>query len=117
VNAAILLALLIAADPAKFFDSKIAPILTRRCLACHNNQLKDGEISFEDRASLLKGGGRGPAIVPGEPERSILIQAIKRKGELKMPPGPPLRPKEIARFEEWIRDGAAWGTKLGGAAH
>ena len=48
----------------KFFDKRVAPILIRRCLGCHNDELKDGDISFEDRDSLLKGGKRGPAIVP-----------------------------------------------------
>ena len=57
-----------ADEPARYFDRKVAPILTRRCLGCHNEELKDGGISFRDRASLLKGGRRGPAIVPGKPE-------------------------------------------------
>ena len=87
-------------------DIKVAPILTRRCLACHNNLLNDGGISFENRESLLKGGPRGPAIVPGHPELSVMIRAVKRQGDLKMPPGPPLRRKEIAALEAWILGGA-----------
>jgi Planctomycete cytochrome C len=43
------------------FDRRVAPILTKRCLACHNEQLKNGGISFLDRDSLLKGGSHGPA--------------------------------------------------------
>jgi hypothetical protein len=106
VNAAVLLLL------ASFFDSQVAPILTKRCLGCHNDQLNDGDISFQDRGTLLKGGPHGPAIVPGEPEQSFLIHAIRRKGDIKMPPGPKLSDKEIAILTDWIKRGAPWGKKL-----
>ena len=96
----------------RFFDTQVAPILTRRCLGCHNEELKDGGISFRDRASLLKGGERGSAIVPGKPQASMLIVALRHEGELQMPPGPKLPPKEVKILTEWIRRGAAWGTKL-----
>jgi hypothetical protein len=101
-----------ADSPVKFFDTKVAPILTRRCLGCHNEGLKDGGISFQDPASLLKGGNRGPAIVPGKPEASILIVALKHEGELQMPPGPKLPAKEIKTLTDWIRRGAVWGAGL-----
>ena len=106
-------ALALGADgSAKYFDTKVAPILTRRCLGCHNEELKDGGISSRDRASLLKGGGRGPAVVPGKPEASILVVALRHEGELQMPPGPKLPEKEIRILTEWIRRGAIWGTRL-----
>jgi len=99
-------------SPAKYFDKKVAPILTRRCLGCHNDELKDGGISFQDRASLLKGGGRGPAIVPGKPAAGMLVVALRHEGELQMPPGPKLPAKEIKTLTDWIRRGAVWGTRL-----
>ena len=58
-----------------------------------------------------KGGDRGPAIVPGDPDHSLLIQAARRTGELKMPPDEPLRPDEVAGLVEWIRQGAQWPTE------
>ena len=104
---------LLAADrDERFFDRSVAPILTKRCLPCHNEDLKNGNISFLDRDSLLKGGNRGPAVVPGKPEHSILIDALRHEGDLQMPPGPKLPPKEIAVLTEWIKRGAVWGTKL-----
>ena len=95
-----------------FFDERVAPILTRRCLGCHNEQLKDGGVSFMGREGLLKGGGRGPTIVPGKPEESLLLRAIRQSTELKMPPGPKLPAEDIATLTEWISQGAPWGMKM-----
>ena len=97
---------------ARYFDERVAPILTRRCLGCHNAELMNGGVSFTDRASLLKGGQRGPAIVPGRPEASVMIQALRHEGQLQMPPGPVLPGKEVKVLTEWVRRGAVWGLKL-----
>lgn len=97
---------------AQFFDRRVAPILTKRCLGCHNNQLDDGGISFENRETLLKGGSRGPAVVPGKPEESLLISAIRHNGDLQMPPGPKLPAREIGVLTDWVRKGAPWGLRL-----
>ena len=99
-------------EDQRFFDTRVAPILTRRCLGCHNQQLNNGNISFVDRNSLLKGGSRGPTIVPGKPEKSVLVEALGHDGELQMPPGPKLPQKEIRILTDWIRRGAVWGTRL-----
>jgi hypothetical protein len=96
----------------RFFDTRVAPILTKRCLGCHNRQLNNGNIVFQDRDSLIKGGRRGPAIVPGKPEQSVLVESLRHDGELQMPPGPKLPKKEIKILTDWIRRGAVWGTKL-----
>ena len=97
---------------ARFFNRRIEPILRTHCLACHNDQLKDGGISFTDRDGLLQGGTRGPAIVPGNPEASILMQAVRQDGALTMPPGGKLSAKDIATLTQWIQRGAPWGKKL-----
>ena len=101
-----------AKDRVRFFDTRVAPLLERRCLGCHNEELKDGGVSFLDRESLLRGGPHGPAVVPGDPDGSILVQAIRHDGDVRMPPGPKLSAKEIATLIDWVRDGAVWGTKL-----
>ena len=104
-----------AASPQeRFFDKRVAPILTRRCLGCHNQQLKNGGISFLDRDSLLRGGRRGPAIVPGKPGESVLTGTLRHDGDIQMPPGPKLPSKEVEILTEWISRGAIWGTKLRG---
>ncbi|MCC6366456.1 MAG: hypothetical protein IT165_23295 [Bryobacterales bacterium] len=112
MTAALLCLAMFAADPAQYFEKKVAPILARRCLSCHNNEMKDGGISFLDRDSVLKGGSHGPAIVPGKPEQSYLLRAISHKEDVKMPPGIPLPHKEVKTLTEWIRRGAVWG-KIG----
>ena len=101
-----------ARDAARYFDARVAPILTRRCLGCHNEELKNGNISFLDRDSLIRGSSRGPAIVPGKPQESVMMDVLRHDGEIQMPPGPKLPAKEIAVLAEWIRRGAIWGTKL-----
>ena len=95
-----------ASKDVQFFEQRVAPILKRRCSGCHNAELKDGGISVFDRASLLKGGSRGPAVVPGDPERSVLVRAIRHDSEPQMPPGPKMPAKEIKTLIEWVRRGA-----------
>ena len=88
---------------ARFFDRRVAPILTKRCLGCHNHELKAANVSFLDRGSLA--AVVGPVVGPGDPA-SLLVRAIRRNGDIKMPPGPPLPAKDIATLTEWVRRGA-----------
>jgi hypothetical protein len=106
------LPLFAARDNARYFDERVAPILEKRCLPCHNEELKNGNISFLDRESLLHGGAHGPAIVPGRPENSLLMIVLRHEGEIQMPPGPKLPSKEISVLREWIKRGAIWGGRL-----
>jgi len=99
-------------EDIRYFDERVVPILEKRCLPCHNEELKNANISFLDRDSLLSGGTLGPALIPGRPDQSLLIAALRHEGELQMPPGPKLSSKEIAVLTEWIKRGAIWGTKL-----
>src|SRR5207248_5452192 len=106
-----LAALLVSGAAAQqFFDDRVEPIISRRCLGCHNDELKDGGVSFMGRDGLIKGGAHGPTIRPGKPEASLLIQAIRQEGELKMPPGAKLSEEDITTMSEWIAQGAVWGS-------
>ncbi|HEY4051959.1 MAG TPA: c-type cytochrome domain-containing protein [Acidobacteriaceae bacterium] len=95
-----------------FFDSRVQTILCNHCILCHNDRLKNGNVSFEHRESLLHGGSRGPTVVPFKPDRSVLIHAVRRDGKVSvmMPPGPPLSGKDVATLTEWIKRGAPWGS-------
>ncbi len=97
---------------ARFFDRQVEPILRARCAGCHNDTLKDGGLSLSSRNGLLLGGTHGPAIVPGYPDASLLIQAVRQNGALTMPPGDKLSARDIATLTKWIKRGATWGTKL-----
>ncbi|NNM28433.1 MAG: DUF1549 domain-containing protein, partial [Akkermansiaceae bacterium] len=100
-----------AATPGEveFFESRIRPVLAQDCYECHRTGGKTkGGLALDHRAGLLKGGERGPAIVPGDPARSVLMAAIRHTGEeLQMPrKGAQLEAEIIADFEKWIAMGA-----------
>ena len=100
-------------EPAKleFFESKIRPILADNCYDCHSllqpKKVKGG-LTLDSRDGLLKGGDTGPAIVPGDPEKSLLIRAVRYGDEtLQMPPkNKKLSDEKIAYLVEWIKMGA-----------
>lgn len=97
------------ATPAEdFFEAKVRPVLIRSCYGCHG-QGRAGGLGLESREGMLKGGTRGPAMVPGQPEASRLVTAIHYQTPgLQMPPPGRLPPAEIKAIEQWIRDGAPW---------
>jgi hypothetical protein len=100
-----------AADPAdiEFFEKKIRPILVDHCLKCHGGEAKlKANLSLTSRATLLKGGDTGPAVVPGDPDRSLLVKAISYKDELRMPPKGKLSDQQIADLTAWVRKGVPW---------
>ena len=108
-----LLVYLLLMEQSRFFDDRVAPILVKRCVACHNRELDDGGISFEDRATLVrKRANHDAAVVPGEPEESALVRAIRREGDVQMPPGNKLSTGDVETLIEWVRRGAPWGSKL-----
>lgn len=92
---------------ADFFENNIRPILVNNCSSCHID-VTSGGLKLDSRESLLKGGGRGPAIVPGDPEKSLIVTAVHQTTALKMPKGGKLTPQEIADLTEWVKHGAVW---------
>ena len=92
----------------EFFDARVRPVLSKNCLSCHG-VAPQGGLLLDTREHLLKGGQSGAAVVPGDPEKSLLIQAVRQGGErLKMPPGTRLSDQELADLVEWVKQGAAW---------
>jgi hypothetical protein len=91
-----------------FFESRIRPVLATTCVKCHAGTKTENGLSVDRRESLLKGGDSGPAIVPGDPEKSLLIRALRYGDDPKMPPAKKLPEAVIADFERWVRDGATW---------
>ncbi len=99
-------------EQAKFFESRIRPLLSEKCQSCHGASQGLGGLRLHSRALLLRGGGRGAAIVIGQPEQSRLIQAVQQSGSLKMPPDGRLTPMQIAELTDWVRQGAPWPDAL-----
>jgi mono/diheme cytochrome c family protein len=96
-----------AASP-DFFENKIRPILANNCYSCHAASALGG-LRLDSHDAMLKGGARGTAIVPGDPDKSLLIQAVKQTDpKLKMPAGGKLKDAEIADLAAWVKAGAVW---------
>jgi len=92
-----------------FFESKIRPLLLERCLDCHSEESgkRKGGLWLDRRAAWEQGGDSGPAIVPGKPDESLFIRAIRYHDEaLQMPSKSKLPADEIALFERWVTMGA-----------
>ena len=95
-------------DGEEFFENRIRPLLVKNCYSCHTGA-RMGGLELTSRESLVKGGNSGPAIVPGEPERSLLLRAVAfTHDQLKMPPQGKLSSEEIQDLTSWIRMGAVW---------
>jgi hypothetical protein len=94
----------------EFFEKKIRPALAENCYACHSEKSKkpQGGLSLDSIEAMLKGGASGqPAIVPGDPEKSLLIKAIRHTdAKLQMPMGGKLPDQVIRDFESWVKMGA-----------
>jgi|688.fasta_scaffold31987_2 cytochrome c553 len=95
-----------AADLA-FFEREVRPVLVRRCEECHGAEKQKGGLRLDSAAGWRAGGNGGAVIVPGRPEESPLLAAVRHATEdLQMPPKERLPAAEIAALEEWIRRGA-----------
>ena len=93
---------------ADFFETRIRPVLANNCFACHAaSQL--GGLRVDSREAMLKGGKSGPAVVAGEPDKSLLIQAVRQiNPKLKMPMGGKLKDQEVEDLVAWVKAGANW---------
>jgi cytochrome c553 len=105
----LLSALGLSADPATdFFENNVRPVLAENCFACHT-ETKMGGLQMNSREALLQGGNSGPAISPGHPEESLLLQAVRQTHErLKMPPSGKLADEQIEALARWVQEGAVW---------
>ena len=95
-------------NPAEFFELRVRPVLAEKCYGCHT-LTKLGGLQLDSREHVLAGGKSGPAIKPGYPDASLLLQAIRQTHTtLKMPPGGKLKDEQIADIAAWVKAGAIW---------
>jgi hypothetical protein len=93
----------------EFFERYVRPILADHCYECHSTQAKKvkGQLLLDSRPGIAKGGASGPVVVPGDIEKSPLIQAVRwTDSDLAMPPKGKLTAEQIARLEHWVKMGA-----------
>ena len=96
-------------EAVEFFESKVRPVLVEHCYKCHSTQSKPlkGGLRLDSLDAMRKGGDMGPAVVPGDLDASLLVQAVRYKDEaLRMPPKGKLPEATIASIEHWVKGGA-----------
>ncbi|MEO8736384.1 MAG: c-type cytochrome domain-containing protein [Edaphobacter sp.] len=94
-----------------FYTTKVQPIFRANCYRCHGTWNRRGGLNLSTRAGILKGGHTGPAVIPGDPAKSLLMILIRHEGHGKdQQPMPPKSPKlsaaDIATVEQWVKAGA-----------
>jgi mono/diheme cytochrome c family protein len=95
-----------------FFRDQVAPIFRERCVTCHGGKAPNGQLSLVTGETLRNGGASGPAVVPGKPDESLLLDMISGD-EPEMPQkGEKLAPEQVARIRTWIEQGATWPRDL-----
>jgi cytochrome c553 len=92
----------------EFFERQVRPLLVTHCHECHGADEASGSLRLTSRQAILRGGDTGPAIVAGDPEQSLLVDAISYGDLYQMPPKSKLPPAAIQTLIEWVRRGAPW---------
>ena len=99
-------------EAVQFFETKVRPVLSDNCFKCHGPSKQRGGLRLDSRADALVGGDNGKAVVPGNADDSLLLQAVTQSNpDLKPMPPPPatkLTPQQIADLTQWIKTGAPW---------
>ena len=98
------------AEQIQYFENHVRPVLAENCYACHSaepSKRLEGGLMVDSREDILRGGESGDAcVVPGAPDKSTLIAAIKWE-DYEMPPSGQLAEKDIAALEKWVEDGSS----------
>ncbi len=107
----LLLALSVQGDPAgiEFFEKKVRPVFAEACSSCHSSEAKNlrGGLRLDTPGGILRGGDTGPSIVPGKPDESLLLRAVRyRDPDLQMPPKSRLAEATVADLAKWVAMGA-----------
>src|SRR3954468_6506061 len=88
----------------EFFETNIRPLLIENCYQCHGEKKQKGELRLDSKAALMRGGELGVVIVPGKPEESLLIKAVRYlDADLSMPPKKKLSERQINDLVKWVK--------------
>lgn len=97
-----------AGDQADFFEKSVRPVLANRCFKCHGAEKQESGLRLDLRVGLERGSDSGAVVVPGKPDRSSLITAVRYQGDIQMPPSAKLPEAELAALVQWVEMGAPW---------
>lgn len=95
-------------EAIEFFEKQVRPVLAEQCYSCHGEKMQMAGLRLDSRAAVLKGSDAGPVLVPGDPEKSRLIQVVRYDGKVKMPPMGKLPAAAIEQLSAWVKMGAPW---------
>ncbi|MEK6259651.1 MAG: PSD1 and planctomycete cytochrome C domain-containing protein, partial [Planctomycetota bacterium] len=99
-----------------FFEKQVRPVLAAQCWNCHAEKKAESGLRLDSREAILRGGDRGEVVKPREAAASLLIHAVRRDGELQMPPNGRLSPEQVAALTKWIDLGLPWPRESSGSA-
>ena len=99
---------LLDAKGVEYFETHIRPLLAKRCYSCHSAKAdkREGDLTLDSKSGWQRGGDQGPAIVPGDVQSSLLLQAVRYEGDLQMPPDKRLSDEAIQKLQHWVSIGA-----------
>ena len=90
----------------EFFEKHVRPVLAEHCYACHGPKKQSTGLRLDTTTGIRAGSDGGPVIIPGQPEKSLLIRAVRRETDSPMPPKQALPPAAVAALTQWVREGA-----------
>ena len=103
-------------EQIEFFEKQIRPVLAAQCWNCHGEKKAESGLRLDSRDVILKGGDRGDAVKLRDGAASLLVHAVRREGELKMPPNGRVSPEQVAAISKWIDLGLPWPRGASGSA-
>ncbi len=97
------------AEDLEFFEKTIRPLLHDQCQSCHGPAKQRGNLRLDSREAIMRGGDLGHVVVPGHPEQSLLVKAIRyADDDLRMPPRSKLAAGQVDALVRWVERGLAW---------
>lgn len=97
----------LSAAQIKLFEAHVRPVLVAHCIQCHGPEKQKGKLRLDSLSAAIEGGESGPAVVPGSPDESLLVEAVRRES-FEMPPEKELDEEAIEGLVAWIHAGAPW---------
>ncbi|HEX3448518.1 MAG TPA: c-type cytochrome domain-containing protein, partial [Isosphaeraceae bacterium] len=93
-----------------FFEQSVRPLLAENCYSCHGDKKQKGGLRLDSLEAILHGGESGPAVVPGKPTESLIVEAVNFAG-LEMPPTGKLSDDKVSVLTRWVSLGAPWPSR------